>query len=667
MRGNHIILSFIFCFFIFGNISAESLQAATLSESTITSALENGRSLVIAEVQSFEKRSEGQFVKIKIVQPIILGDLSEDDCDGTLDLFSSLGDTYSKKLEAGSRYALFILKDSPYEYSWANRDDFQLINDNTEIDKLKRLAKNAYTKTSMSLFRKDSSAKVNIDLSELPEEIISLCKQFRVDPENRSVTAEKIYMSDISSRIELTRLSSVHQIIPPKIILSRDQIISLLGQPTIKSGRTYSWLCGQPVERGRSDRDVFVLSVTFDNDQKVQKMVYGQYKKEKWTKIDRPVNNLYGLPGQPEKVLLKFQREVQKKNWKEVLSLCSESIRKKALEYESLDKFFKDYLPIEEVVNMREFPANGYSGSSDKIYKINFDFELSAYDPETYIPVTWRWSLVRSDDSWLVDYKVVPLEMMIQKEIFRRKLREEDYETRNEKFKNGIRYNLIPLSENYIIGKPMPFRIEMKNISEIPVLYMATNLLMINDPMNITGPNDDKIEYVDIDSQTVEGEEVVLSGETVVLEENYDVCSQYYISKPGRYSFQFNNTNKLEIDIKQGELLAMDEVYTKLKDILPQGWAITRRMASTQEPYMFVEQEDKYLFVHMVGKRRGLQIDNDIRLAIVNDTSEINPKTLTDYQKLGSSKYGEVLYLDRDAESLWPDNRSQIIKALGIK
>ena len=667
MRGYFIISSLMLCFLSFGEISAQSEESKTLSESTIIDALEKGRSLVIADIESFNVPGLGRIVGIKDIQPLILGDLTKEDCEDALDYFKALEDTSSTKLENGKRYALFILKDSPYEYLWVNRTDYQLINDNTDIDKLKRIAENAYAETSISSFRKDSSIKDKIDLDEVPEEIISICKQFRDDPENRSLTAEKICSSDICTRLDMLSKSSNREYFPPEIQLSRDQIVSLLGQPTIKSGRTYSWLCGQSLERGWVGRDVFVLFITFNTESKVQKMIYEQKEKSKWTKISRPVNILYSLQGQPENILLQFQREVRKQNWDKVLSMCSENIREKAQEYTSLKDFFKDYLPIEEINNMREFPTNGYSGSSDKIYKINLDFDLMSDDPENDYSVRWEWSLVKNKNTWLIDFKALPVDILIQKGTFLRKLRDEDYETRKAKFEKGIRYNLIPIAEKFHIGNSIPFRIEVNNIGDEPVVYMMMYPLMINDPMNITGPNGEKIEYVDFTSQTSVWHEVVLPGETIVLEKNYDVCSQYYIAKPGRYTFQYETSNKVELEIKPGELSAMDEVYSKLKEILSPDWNIIRRMAFSQDAYNLEKLENKYLFLHMVGKRRGLQIDNDIRLAIVENISMFDKSVLSEFQIFGSSKYGDVFCMDKDAESLWLDYREQIIKTLGIK
>ena len=669
MSRYYFVISFALCLTFIGGISTKAQEVDILSESVLVDALEKGCSLIITDVLSIKERGErSSEVKVKVVQPIIFGDLTEEDFEGTLDFFTS--DLYSKNLQIGSRYALFVIKNSPCEYSWAHRNDFQLIDksDSHAVEELIRLAKNAYAKTSLSKFRQNLLSIEEIDLSSISDEILSLCEQFKADPENRSLIGEKIYLSDIGSRTKNEIKSSIREYLRPKISLSRSQILSLFGRPTIKCGWTYSWLCGQPVERGPVDRDVYVLSITFNSNEKVIRLLYQQQKKDKWTKLQRCVNKLYGLAGQPESVLLGFQKVLQKHNWKDVLSFCSENVHEKAQEYESLEKFFCDFLPIEELDKMKQFPTAGYSGNSDGIYRIDLELHLSVSDHETFDLVRWEWSLVRNKEKWLIDFKIVPVEIMVKKELLRRKLRDEDYETRCAKFEKGIKYNLIPLREDFVIGKPMSFRIEMKNISDVPILYKTIGPLMINDPMNVIGPDGEKVRYVDMISQTLAGQDVILPGETIVFVEDYDATSQYYITVPGRYSFQFKRSNTIEVEVKQGDMSAQDDIYTQLLNILPQGWTITRRLTSSSEPYLFVDKSDAYIIVHMIGKRRGIQIDVDIRLAIVDDdSSSLDSKILSECQVWGKCKWGNIYSIARDAETLWPDYRDQIEKALEIE
>ena len=192
-----------------GGIYTEAQEVDILSESVLVDALEKGRSLFIADILSIEGRGEGMSeVKVKVVQPIISGDLVKEDFEDTLNLSANV--LYSKNLKIGSRYALFIIKEHPYEYSWVHRNVFQFIDksESRTVENLVSSANSAYAKKTLSSFRKDFDSIKDVDLSLIPNEIISLCEQFKSDPENRSVIAEKIFMSDIGSRTKLKSESS---------------------------------------------------------------------------------------------------------------------------------------------------------------------------------------------------------------------------------------------------------------------------------------------------------------------------------------------------------------------------------------------------------------------------------------------------------------------------
>ena len=77
-------LLFLYLIFICGD---SAISQEILSETVLVDAFEKGRSLVIADILSKEVREDGMCnVKIKVVKPVIPGDLTEDDCEGILDL-----------------------------------------------------------------------------------------------------------------------------------------------------------------------------------------------------------------------------------------------------------------------------------------------------------------------------------------------------------------------------------------------------------------------------------------------------------------------------------------------------------------------------------------------------------------------------------------------------
>lgn len=58
-------------------------------------------------------------------------------------------------------------------------------------------------------------------------------------------------------------------------------------------------------------------------------------------------NELYG---EAEAVMLKFQQALKESQWEKALSCCSENVKKKAKEYKSTVVFFRDVVPVEEII-----------------------------------------------------------------------------------------------------------------------------------------------------------------------------------------------------------------------------------------------------------------------------------------------------------------------------
>jgi hypothetical protein len=667
------LLAFYFAFTIC--VLAESPDAGVFSEALLVDALQKGSSLIVAEILCVRNDGVMYYYNVRVVRPIVLGDLEEDDLSGPLELFA--GASYGDALKTSSFYALFVTKDCPYYFSWTYRDSIKKmdVTDDKDVQALMEAANRAYGKTSIRKFRQGWQAVQKVDLPALPEEIVSLCEQFRTNPENRAEIGKKIFESDLGSRRdESNPQSSIISYLPPKISITREQILSLLGSPSLRSGWTYSWLCGQSAERGWVGRDVYVLSAVFSEDEKVVRLFYQQQKKSRWTKLQRCLNELYGLADQPEHILLRFQRALQRGDWPEVLSYCTEKIRKKAQEYDSEKRFFSEFMPVEKIAGLSDLPVRGYGSRGGKIQSISLEVQLDVAQAEW--PVNWQWSLVKDNDCWLVDFKTLAVETLIKKELLRRELEHEDPEIRIAKFEQGIEFHLTPLSEEFAVGQPMLFRIQMKNKSDDPILYMATGpqSVVTNDPMIVIGPNGKTLDYVDTSYQIGVWPDVILPGETIDLVDTYDVTTQYGIVKPGRYKFQFKGwphekkpSNIVQINVKPGELSLADSIAKCLSAVLPGGWTLTRRPCQ-REPSAEKSLQSP-ICVHMVGRSRGKGADVDVFLVICPVGSETTLESgLADEMDLwGWCKWGTIYGRARNAEEPWPDYQEQISKALEIE
>jgi len=491
------LLAFYFAFAT--GVPAESPKVGVFPESLLIDAFEKGCSLIVAEILSVheEQPTKFYFYKVKVIRPIILGDLTKNDIQDPLELFA--GASYGDALKLGSIYALFVIKECPYHSSWAYRDEVLQIDtsDSQSLDRLVRAANRAYSKTVIHKFRQGWQAVQEVELPLLPEETLSLCKQFKTDPESRAEIGKKIFESDLGSRHADSRpYSSEISYLPPKVPLSREQILSLLGSPNLKSGWTYFWLCGQ-IGKGTGAKEVDVLSATFDKRETAVRVLYQRQKKPKWTKFTAySINRYVHVCGRADTVLYKFQRALKESDWDRALLCCSRLVRAKAKEYDSAEAFFKDFVPILQITRLSEFRVRGYSGRKREIMKLYLDGILLEV-PETEWPVDWEWSLIRDDDRWLVDFKTTPVEMLIKKKLLLRELKDEDGRTKMGKIKQGIEFHLIALTEEFAIGQPMLFRIEMTNVSNLPIMYMRTHSVMVSDPMAVVGPDGKEIRYVD--------------------------------------------------------------------------------------------------------------------------------------------------------------------------
>src|SRR6185503_17428332 len=102
---------------------------------------------------------------------------------------------------------------------------------------------------------------------------------------------------------------------------------------------------------------------------------------------------------------------------------------------------------------------------------------LSDYDVSPRID--WYWGIMPAGDQWVVDYPPVKLDEHVAK-------RKAALEARDERVK-AIRRDLEPkvsnvttrltaLSERFVLGAPMLFRLELNNTGPTPVHYVDSGV-----------------------------------------------------------------------------------------------------------------------------------------------------------------------------------------------
>ncbi|UCE65070.1 MAG: hypothetical protein JSU85_09315 [Candidatus Zixiibacteriota bacterium] len=265
---------------------SDSLEAAGFTEEVLTRAFEIGCALVVVRVSSvrgekYKSNTIFYYYQTHVLRSIMDGDFITKDLNDSLELYA--GASYGEALTPGSVYALFIIQKA--QYYWAIRDAAIKVDSAKSrlVADLSKMAAQVYEETSIFEFRKSVAA--DSMLPDLPEELLLKCDKFRRNPDRRAEFAKAIAKSDLGSQLDQSRpFSSVHIYEKPKVILSRSQALSLLGEPTLKSGRNYLWYCGRDSSIDQPAEWVGVLSLIFDSDANVNELRYLLQEEWKWRK-----------------------------------------------------------------------------------------------------------------------------------------------------------------------------------------------------------------------------------------------------------------------------------------------------------------------------------------------------------------------------------------------
>jgi hypothetical protein len=67
---------------------------------------------------------------------------------------------------------------------------------------------------------------------------------------------------------------------------------------------------------------------------------------------------------------------------------------------------------------------------------------------------------------------------------------------------HGVQTRLIPLADSYQVGNPMPFKLEMKNVSDKIIQYDSQSV-GVNDSMSVVRSSGESVPYVAGPSSTL--------------------------------------------------------------------------------------------------------------------------------------------------------------------
>jgi hypothetical protein len=387
----------------------------------------------------------------------------------------------------------------------------------------------------------------------------------------------------------------------------------------------------------------------------------------------RPGRSL--LPDAPNLTVIRFQKALKDCDWPRAMTYCSDSIREKAKEYPTPESFFQDVLPIREITAIREFETASQSSRNKTV--IRYGCEIPLKNVDSQFTLDWELSAVRKKNEWVLEFPTKPLPVWIKHEDLKMKQANDLYHADAEQAKKGLEVHLIPLRDEFTLGSPMPFRIELKNVSDQTLGYTNTSY-MVNDPMQITSPDGKPVPYLDSSYQTWVGPEFLEPGRTVILADRYDARSQYHIIKSGLYTFQFrgdrlfNPSNPARMEVKPGPLSALETVVEQIYTVLPEKWTLVRKIRSENESDQ-TDSEEETLCVFLTGKGGRKATDDPWVTVTVYIPLSSTARLSDDKQKYpemdfwGDSSWGPVYGKSENAQSMWPSYKEDLTKALALR
>jgi hypothetical protein len=250
-------------------------------------------------------------------------------------------------------------------------------------------------------------------------------------------------------------------------------------------------------------------------------------------------------------LFLRFQDTLAAEQWQEALSFCSDRVRAKAAEWPSPKAFFNETLPT-ELLLAQDFGywtvRSDQTGGFEWTDKANFyGLFVTLTEPESKPEVQWYWAIYATNNTWVIDYPPVKMDEYIAKK--RRAIRER--EDRFEQIRHslepkarGIDARLTAVSQRFVIGSPMLFRVELANRGNTPVHYKDSGVAFA--PLTVRDDKNQPLSFTRVPLQIRVQWGEVGPDASAVLADKIDLNLQYAITMPGKYFVQFSGAD-LEI------------------------------------------------------------------------------------------------------------------------
>ncbi len=248
------------------------------------------------------------------------------------------------------------------------------------------------------------------------------------------------------------------------------------------------------------------------------------------------------MSAEAKAVMDKFCTAVREEKWEEALSYCTLRTNSRRCQYGSYENYIRECVPIAQLLAEKRYcfwtSRRASLGGEGDFYGCF----LTLYKTPDGETVNWEWWIEKNLDGWRIGLPDVSVEKWCQEEIDRHKRLKEKAEAKWKALEpklKGLRTQLIAMQEEYRLGQPMLFRLELVNEGEHELSYDHQQVA-VNGSMIIKDESDRIIPYKAGPVQTAGMDRPIEPGTSKVLFASLDIAKQYTIEKPGRYRVQFS-------------------------------------------------------------------------------------------------------------------------------
>jgi hypothetical protein len=245
----------------------------------------------------------------------------------------------------------------------------------------------------------------------------------------------------------------------------------------------------------------------------------------------------------------------------------------------------------------------------------------------------------------------------------------------------GLKAQLIPLSEEYVIGQPMLFALVLTNASNQIAWYDPQQVAQ-NNPFTIKDPDGQQLAFLAKSQSTMGYARPLDAQETTVLLESFDITRFYPMVKAGKYTIQHTSfeewvphSNILTFEVKPGIPAARDILVSQIFQVISaQQWLITpsspsyksqtvsSQKVSVQQLKIFYVPESWELYQ---GETMELWI-SPVLLDMTDPEIQKDLLYKSEYLGMTDSQQHVYAYISSPIYAQWPDMKERIAKALKV-